>query len=298
MKKIFTTLFLLVLVTLNVVVANAASSEDFSDGEIRGCTIRTTQQTVGYQNGKAITIPKDKKLEAIKEKQGKILVFYKEKKVWIHTKSVLLINVAEYIPSIDINLAMAKKHNFFSMANEEIDGLSNRRFYNAKGSKNGTEAWLRYEVAKKLLKAQKVFQDKGYSIIIYDAYRPYTATMEFQKAYRSFLNTKTVSFKKWWFGALGESWFLAQKASSHNYGIAVDMSITKNGKKVKMPSKIHTLDKRSAYYFWSPANKKSSKNAKFLKEIMESVGFSYLQSEWWHFQDNTVARGNVIDIPN
>lgn len=281
------------------VTANAASEA------IIGCSIRTTEQVVGYadssSNLELVSIPIDTKLTVVGEDGNRFLVSYFDQYMWVENTQVL-VNVAQLIPSLDVRLAMAKEINFFQMADQSIDGVTNKQFYTTDGSVDGTEAWLKYETAKKLAIAQESFLKDGYSIVIYDAYRPLSVTKDFQKSYCEFLNTKPNSFKTEWFGKLGESWFLAQKASSHNYGVALDMSIkeVETNQVLEMPSKIHTLDKRSAYYIWKDSNNVEANSARYMKTIMENSGFSYLKSEWWHFQDNSVKRvpGTAIDIPN
>ncbi|MCI8832698.1 MAG: M15 family metallopeptidase [Clostridia bacterium] len=305
MKKLLIALTIVMAVLTLKSTAYACPSEtdlieETIDGEIIGCTIRTTKETNGsLTNGDKVAIPKDSKCKVVLEENGKFVVSYKGREVLIDTASVL-INIAEYLPSIDIQLAMAQEENLFSMADEKIEGLTNRQFYTENGSVEGSEAWLKYEPAKKLLVAQTMFREQGYSIVVYDAYRPYSATKDFQVAYRDFLNGKTKAFKEEWFGSLGESWFLAQKASAHNYGVAMDISLKDlyTGEVVEMPSNMHTLDIRSAYCDWSTISAESTDNAQLLKKVMESAGFSDLKSEWWHFQDNSIKRGKVIDIPN
>jgi hypothetical protein len=73
--------------------------------------------------------------------------------------------------------------------------------------------------------------------------------------------------------------FLAKGGSRHNQGIAMDLTLTKNGKDLEMQTKIHDLS-------WYSEIKKNNKNAKLLRSIMESAGFGGLTSEWWHYQDN------------
>lgn len=282
MKKLSTFVFALFMVCFFALAANAASPA-------QGCSIRTTQDIVNNEG--VLVIPKNTKVKVVDETTEAFVVEYNDNQYLVSFQASL-INIKEFIPSIDCWLDMAQPANMFSMANEQIAGLTDRQFYHNTGSSNGTEAWLRYEVAQKLKSAQEAFLADGYSIIIYDAYRPYTCTKEFQSAYRNYLNSKTNDFKRQWFGSLGESWFLAQKASSHNYGIAVDMGLKRvsDGYVLPMPSAIHTLDIRSAYVSWVNADSESAENARYLKDKMESCGFTYLKSEWWHFQDNTVQK--------
>ena len=301
MKKLLATVVLLFIGMLIPITANAASIQPTSKDGAVGCTIRTFEETAGYisvDSGTAkLMIPENTKLIVVAESMNRFNVVYMGQSIWVDNSKVL-INIKDYIPSITVSLSMTKNPNDFSMGGCSIEDLTNVALYTSKGSVNGTEAWLKYEPAKKLREAEKLFLEDGYSIIVYDAYRPYDTTVHFQKAFRSFLNTQTKSFKNDWFGELGESWFLAQNASSHNYGVALDMSLIKDGKEIEMPSIQHTLDKTSAYYYWKNANTEASNNAHYLKNIMEKVGFTYLKSEWWHFQDNDAERGNVINVPN
>lgn len=290
MKK-FATMFFFAIMSIFIigVTASAASPAEC-------CQIRTTKN-IETQVG---VIPQDSRLSVVDESVGGFIADYNGNVVEISFADCL-INVKDFIPSIDCWLDMAQPQNMFSMADEQIPGLTDRQFYHNPGSADGSEAWLRYEAAIKLKNAQEAFLADGYSIIIYDAYRPFSNTKEFQDAYRQYLNTKSMSFKNQWFGSLGESWFLAQKASSHNYGVAVDMGLKRvsDGYVLPMPSAIHTLDIRSAYVSWgSVMDSEAAVNAHYMKSIMEKSGFTYLKSEWWHFQDNSIVRGNVIDIPN
>ena len=291
MKKLLKVLLIVSLILSTPLAANAASTR--KDGTLKGATIWVTQNTSAYKNGKVFTtIPKGKKVTAIKEKGSLLLVKFGKNKVYI-SSTYVLIDVKDYIPSIDIRLDMSKEENYFSMGGQKISNVTNSRFYTEKAS-----AWLRYSVAKKLLSAQKSFQKDGYGIVIYDAYRPYSVTCKIRNGFSSWLRSKSWSFKSYWFGSLGESWFLAQIASAHNYGRAVDISLKKikSGNLLEMPSKMHTLDKRAAYYTWAYSNSTSAKNARYLKGKMEAFGFTYLKSEWWHFQVNTIPYGNVLDL--
>ena len=289
MKKFATMFFFVIMSVIIGVTANAASPA-------AGCSIRTTKN-IETQVG---VIPQDSRLSVVDESAGGFIADYNGNVVEISFDDCL-INVKDFIPSIDCWLDMAQPQNMFSMADEQIPGLTDRQFYHNPGSADGSEAWLRYEACVKLKSAQQEFLADGYSIIIYDAYRPFTCTKEFQAAYRAYLNTKGSAFKNQWFGSLGESWFLAQKASSHNYGVAVDMGLKRvsDGYVLPMPSAIHTLDIRSAFVSWgSVTNSEAADNARYMKSVMEGSGFTYLKSEWWHFQDNSIVRNSVIDIPN
>lgn len=304
MKKTIIAIIMIMVTLLTTTTANAASlEEDSVRSTMVGVEIRIyLDQMRGYDSATSsnalVYIPRDTKLTVIAEEADRFQVNYDGQLVWVSATNVL-VNIAQYIPTLTIQLAMAQEENYFQMADEDIANLTNHQFYTSAGSVNGTEAWLKYEPAQKLATAQAQFLSDGYSIIIYDAYRPYSCSMSFKDAYSQYLSTKTADFKNQWFGELGESWFLAQNASSHNYGVAVDMSLINlaTGEVVNMPSAIHTLDCRSALCVWENAGTEESAMASYMKNVMESNGFSSLKSEWWHFQDNS-AKTDLIDIAN
>lgn len=79
--------------------------------------------------------------------------------------------------------------------------------------------------------------------------------------------------------------FLAQVASNHNYGIALDLTLVNgSGEDVEMQTAMHDLS-------WFSEVEANNKEAKKLRKIMLDAGFGPLVSEWWHFQDNDAKAG-------
>lgn len=76
--------------------------------------------------------------------------------------------------------------------------------------------------------------------------------------------------------------FLAPNTSRHNYGVALDLTLTDaEGKELAMQSAMHDLS-------WYSASKRNNDNANLLYKIMTEAGMRNIYSEWWHFQDNEV----------
>lgn len=75
--------------------------------------------------------------------------------------------------------------------------------------------------------------------------------------------------------------FLAQVTSTHNRGIALDLTIEKaeTGEELPMQTSIHDLS-------WYSALPYNNENAALLADYMLDAGFHDLSSEWWHFQDD------------
>lgn len=165
---------------------------------------------------------------------------------------------------------------------------------------------LLYPTALKLEKAAFAAIEQGYKLKIYDSFRPNKATLDIYDIAQGYLadpipeqtyTGKTLDDLP----ELGESEvltyqmlmtdngryslanFLALGGSRHNQGIAMDLTLTKNGKDLEMQTSIHDLS-------WYSEIKKNNKNAKLLKSIMEGAGFGGLTSEWWHYQDNDAKK--------
>lgn len=156
---------------------------------------------------------------------------------------------------------------------------------------------LRYDAALKLNKAYQAAKADGYNIKIYDSYRPYSVTKKIYNEFSAVANANDErgqnmrnAMNK---NGLGITWFLAAGKSAHNYGIALDLTLTKDGKEIQAQTKMHQLDASAAV-----ANNNAETNR--LQKYMTSAGFSTLKSEWWHFQDGSTSAqyvsGNYCDF--
>ena len=133
----------------------------------------------------------------------------------------------------------------------------------------------------KLIKANKLVNKQGYSIKIWDAYRP-------------------LSVQKIMWEATPNKSYVANpylSGSKHNRGAAVDVTLVgKNGKEVKMPTGFDNFTtKASPYYSGMTAEQK--KNLNVLSKAMTSSGFKPLSTEWWHFDDTEFQNYSIQDIP-
>lgn len=272
-------------------------------GEITNCDLRTGVETDAYgeatNKDKKVTIPANMTFRILDMDGSYFQVDYDGTKVWLPSKNCL-INVKQYIPSIQVDLGLAHSPNFFNIGGSAIKGLTEKKLYTREGSVDGSEAWLRYEVAVKLLKAQDIFLEDGYSIKIADAYRPSSVTGTIRDGFNGFLSTSEgQQLKNEHFGGYGVGAFLAQNVSAHNYGVAIDMTLVDadSYEELSMPSAMHTLDASSAYGTWSTSSKDYTSHGEYMRGKMVECGFSTLDSEWWHFQVDSVERV-LFDIPN
>lgn len=196
-------------------------------------------------------------------------------------------------PTIKIELRYASDDNFLG---RKVEG------YN---SPDG--AVLTYEAALALNKAQARFIKDGYSIVVYDAYRPQRAVNDFA-SWSKDLNdqkNKALFYPRIDKSKVFELGYLIEK-SGHSRGSTVDISIIKINKKlhkikpkkrrlaggfevmylddgtVDMGTSFDLFDKAS-HFVNSVVPEKYKKNREYLRRVMESCGFKGYPEEWWHF---------------
>lgn len=126
--------------------------------------------------------------------------------------------------------------------------------------------FLRPDVATALEVANKAAKDKGYTIVIYDCYRPISIQY---KMYEIVKNPEWVA--------------KPAKGSNHNRGAAIDLSLAdENGNLLDMGGAFDEFSEVS-HYSYAGISAEAKKNRKVLRTIMLRAGFSAYESEWWHF---------------
>jgi D-alanyl-D-alanine dipeptidase len=133
----------------------------------------------------------------------------------------------------------------------------------------------------KLLKEHKRnWPSKGLGIKIFDAYRPYSATVKFYEVYRD--TTYVAS---------------PYKGSRHNRGCAIDMTIInlKTGEELQMPTGYDSF-KKEAWPSTPVTDPVIRKNRQLIIDTMQKEGFKVNSSEWWHFDFIGWKNYEVMDI--
>lgn len=174
-----------------------------------------------------------------------------------------LINLAEFIPGLALDIRYATTNNF---TGEKIYNLA--------------RAYSRKPVAEALKKIQADLKAKGLALKIYDGYRPYSATVKFYETYHD--TTYVAS---------------PYKGSRHNRGCALDLTVIdlKTGKELPMPTEFDSF-KKEAWPTTPVADPVIRKNRQTLIDAMEKHGFKVNASEWWHFDFIGWQRFSVMDI--
>ncbi|MBQ3126786.1 MAG: M15 family metallopeptidase [Clostridia bacterium] len=140
---------------------------------------------------------------------------------------------------------------------------------------------LQYDTVQKLLKAIEIFKADGYTIRIYDAYRP-------------------TSVQQRWFDIIRVHKWVADPSigmgGRHDRGCAIDMALVDaNGNLLEFPTPMHTFSDAAARA--SQMSAEARKNVDYMTQVMVSCGFDYINSEWWHFQDTEIESYLPTDHP-
>lgn len=124
--------------------------------------------------------------------------------------------------------------------------------------------------AAKMKEAYDRFNHDGYTVVVCDAYRPKSASIQVWNVSENakFL-TDPYSMNSW-----------------HNYGKAIDLTLISNetGKELEMPTPMHAFDEMACRYSNGNWSEEVKANVKYLTEVMEDSGFSRIETEWWHYQ--------------
>lgn len=181
------------------------------------------------------------------------------------------VSLSDVCPEIHIQASYASKQNF---TGEVVAG------YKAK------KAFLAKAPAEALCKVQKEVLKRGYTLNIFDGYRPKKAVQFFQdwaKKPETNPEVKKLFYPKFSRLELFERGYIA-KQSSHSRGSAVDLTLMdmKTGKDLDMGSGFDFFDLISTTET-NLITKAQQENRFLLKRLMESHGFKNYADEWWHF---------------
>ncbi|MEX1308165.1 MAG: M15 family metallopeptidase [Eubacteriales bacterium] len=168
-------------------------------------------------------------------------------------KKSQLVNVQEVVPGITVDLQLANEENYLGTKIYPV-----------------SIALLQKQTAAKLKEAQALFNQDGYTIVLWDAYCPYSTTLEIEEL----------------FGGTSELIEPASRGSRNNRGTSVDITIAKkDGTPVVMPSDGMTLNEELAARVFSTMTEEAKANVKYMSSIMRRAGFITSDAEWWHFDD-------------
>lgn len=169
------------------------------------------------------------------------------------------------------------------------------------------KAMLSTKAAEALSKAQDLFAEDGYKIVVYDGYRPSKAAAAF---YAWSQDATQTQMREWFYPHLDKKTlfdrgFLARR-STHSRGCAIDMSLVKDDNPINeyAPTKRvlsdgteftflrdGTVDMGTHFDFFGDASftenttipTKAMQNRLYMCQVMHECGFKNFYKEWWHF---------------
>jgi len=161
-----------------------------------------------------------------------------------------LIDLEEFIPGIILDIRYATSNNFTG----EVIYTS-------------PKAFLRRPVAEAVKRVQDSLKHHNLELIVFDAYRPYSASVRF---FEVFPDTLFVANPRY--------------GSRHNRGCAVDVSLfdIQSGQAVAMPTDYDEFSER-AHPEYTNIPQEAINNRTLLFGIMNHFGFDHYPTEWWHF---------------
>jgi|TARA_A100001011_G_scaffold159088_1_gene167407 D-alanyl-D-alanine dipeptidase len=146
-------------------------------------------------------------------------------------------------------------------------------------------AILTNESASALSNAQDDFNKLGYSLILYDAYRPQRAVDFFVQWSKNLDDTinKRIYYPNIKKSELFKLGYIAYK-SGHSRGSTVDVSLVElsTNKELDMGT-IFDYFGIESHTFSDDITEKQKSNRLILYEIMSQNGFKNYPKEWWHF---------------
>lgn len=161
--------------------------------------------------------------------------------------------VKKYIPDIYVELMYATDNNFTGV-----------RIYDF------TDAYLRYGTVKKLANVQKELKEQGYSLKIWDAYRPFEAQQKLWEVYPdpNYVANPADGMKK------------------HNLGGTVDITmVAADGSIIPMPTEFDDFSLKADRNYSDIDNEEAVNNVMILQNAMENNGFTGYQGELWDYSD-------------
>lgn len=180
-------------------------------------------------------------------------------------ESPQLVDLTMVDPLLNIDMPLAAEDNLFG-----------RPLYNE------ARALLQPPVAEALFRIQKKVRRMGYSLVIYDAYRPWRIT---HGIWNSLPDSIRVFFDD----------PLAGSCQNRGTGISMSFYQSSSGEPLDMPTEYGVLSTRSHVdYPFLPASVR--RNRAFLRTTMEEEGFRASDDRWWHFTHQSCASYPVIDL--
>ena len=176
-----------------------------------------------------------------------------------------LVELTKLDPSIRLDIRYATPNN-----------LAGRAVYTQ------ARAFLQRPAAEAVVRVHRALEAKGYGVLIFDGYRPWSVTKLF-----------------WDVTPPEKREFVADPAqgSRHNRGCAVDLSLFSRatGREVEMTGAYDEMTERS-YPTYTGGTPEQRARRDLLRAAMEREGFTVFSSEWWHFDYKDWKQYAILNV--
>lgn len=258
---------------------------------VKGATIWPVENLTMYdsKNNLITKIEAGTPMVALAQANGKFKVYYDNKVGYISSDSCMinLPDVLQEEMQYDITNSYS---SIYKIHQEPIEGVTGEVLYPyAMVGEDEYLVPLLFPVAQRLYDAEAEAISKGYTLKVYDAYRPYSVSTQIYSTMMEFLEENPIYAQMMSEPVNGVTYgpsnFLNKGVSFHNYGVAVDITLVDlaTGKELAAQAQMHELSTRSVQAL-------NNDTADTLKEIMLGYGFTTINSEWWHFEIRSMKK--------
>ena len=183
----------------------------------------------------------------------------------VGTKNQSVVNDTTFV-----NLKDYSKDFVYDMKYATSDNFLKAKVYDC------AECFLRLKTVKAMIAANDAFMKMGYTIKIFDCYRP----LDIQKRMWKIVSNPS---------------YVADpaKGSIHNRGGAVDVTLVdSNGNQLNMGTPFDFFGIEASHNYQN-LSQEIKDNRELLKRTMMEKGFNSLDSEWWHYNLKSALNDKV-----
>lgn len=195
------------------------------------------------------------------------------------------VNIKDVIPEAQTEIRYATSHNFVG---EKINGYEEE------------VALMTKEAAAALLGANNDLKEQGYTVKIFDAYRPQSAVNHFVSWSNDYDDQRMKSefYPELDKSVLFSSGYIATY-SGHSRGSTIDLTLVdlSTGEEIDMGGSFDYFGSLS-HPDYTGISSQQYENRMTLRSAMVNNGFVPLSTEWWHFTLNSEPYpGTYFDFP-
>jgi CubicO group peptidase (beta-lactamase class C family)/D-alanyl-D-alanine dipeptidase len=179
-------------------------------------------------------------------------------------RPVDLVEPSKLDPTIKLDVRYASHRNF-----------TGTKIYDS------AQSFLQRPAAESLVRVNKALKERGYGLLIHDAYRPWYVTKIFWDATPDHLHGFVAN---------------PDEGSRHNRGCAVDLTLydLKTGEPIDMVGVYDEMSPRS-FPLYPGGQAEQRYHRDLLRDAMEQEGFTVYPVEWWHFDYKDWKQYSIVN---